>query len=229
MCRGVEFILGHAGQKNRLAQIAWNCFYKSPVSLYKAKFMDANPILEAIKSRRATRNFEDKPVPEAAIQTMLEAATYAPSAINIQPWKFTIITNKAEMRRLSDLAKPAIIGALPDVGEEVLRIKRQLSDPKHNIFYNAPLLIFVSGVKSPYSVYDCSMAALNMMLAAFSMGVGSCWIGSSVPSANDPKVKLSLGVPDDHDVHAAIVFGYPKGGFPKAPSKRAAKVLKRIN
>ncbi len=73
------------------------------------------------------------------------------------------------------------------------------------------------------------MAAQNMMLAAFTMGIGSCWIGTAVALANDPKVKTELGVPDDHDVHAAIIFGYPKGGFPKAPQKRPAQVLKRIN
>jgi nitroreductase len=191
--------------------------------------MDMNSVIEAIKSRRAIRNFEDKPVPESAIQTLLEAATYAPSAINIQPWKFTIITNKAEMKRLSDMAKPALIRALPDVGDEGLAgLKRRLSDPQFNIFYNAPLLIFVSGVKSLYAVYDCSMAAQNMMLAAYSLGIGSCWIGTAVRTANDPKVKADLGVPEDYEVHAAIIFGYPKG-VPKAPLKRPAQVLKRID
>ena len=114
--------------------------------------MDTNPVLEAIKSRRAIRSYEDKPVPESAIQTMLEAATYAPSAINVQPWKFTLITNKAEMKHLSDVAKPALIRALPDVGDEgLVGLKKRLSDPNYNIFHNAPLLIFVSGVKSPYA------------------------------------------------------------------------------
>ena len=192
--------------------------------------MDTNPVLEAIKSRRAIRSYEDKPVPESAIQTMLEAATYAPSAINVQPWKFTLITNRAEMKRLSDLAKPGLIRALPDVGDEgLVSLKKRLSDPNFNIFYNAPLLIFVSGVKSPYAVYDCSMAAQNMMLAAYTLGIGSCWIGTAVPAANNPNVKSTLGIPEDHDVHAAVIFGYPKGGFPKAPPKRPAEILKRID
>jgi nitroreductase len=134
-----------------------------------------NPVIEAIKSRRAIRSYEDKPVSESAIQTMLEAATYAPSAINVQPWKFTIVTNKAEMKRLSDIAKPMLVRMLPDVGDEgLVGLKKRLSDPNYNIFYNAPLLIFVSGLKSPYAVYDCSMAAQNMMLAAYTLGVGSC-------------------------------------------------------
>jgi nitroreductase len=72
------------------------------------------------------------------------------------------------------------------------------------------------------------MAAQNMMLAAFTLGIGSCWIGTAVGLANSPKVKAELEVPEDHEVHAAIIFGYPKGGFPKAPEKRPAQVLKRI-
>ncbi len=191
--------------------------------------MVSNPVLEAIKSRRAIRSYEDKPVPESAIQTMLEAATYAPSAINVQPWKFTIVTNKAEMKKLSDTAKPMLVRMLPDVGDEGLAgLKKRLADPNYNIFYNAPLLIFVSGLKSPYGIYDCSMAAQNMMLSAYTLGVGSCWIGTAVALANQPNVKADLGVPEDHEVHAAIIFGYPKGGFPKAPEKRPAQVLKRI-
>jgi nitroreductase len=188
-----------------------------------------NPVIEAIKSRRAIRSYEDKPVSESAIQTMLEAATYAPSAINIQPWKFTIITNKEAMKQLSDTAKPALLRMLPDVGDEgLVGLKKQLANPQYNIFYNAPLLIFVSGIKSRYAIYDCSMAAQNMMLAAYALGIGSCWIGTAVGLANDPKVKTELGVPDDHEVHAAIIFGYPKGGFPKAPEKRPAQILKKI-
>jgi nitroreductase len=190
----------------------------------------SNPVMEAIKSRRAIRSFEDKSVSESVIQTMLEAATYAPSAINVQPWKFTIITNKELMKQLSDTAKPTLIRMLPDVGDEFLMgLKKRLSDPDYNIFYNAPLLIFISGIKSPYAIYDCSMAAQNMMLVAFTFGVGSCWIGTAVGLANDPKIKAELGVPNDHEVHAAIIFGYPKGGFPKAPEKRPAQILKKIN
>ena len=73
------------------------------------------------------------------------------------------------------------------------------------------------------------MAAQNMMLAAYTLGIGSCWIGTAVALANDPKVKANLGVPEDHEVYAAIIFGYPKGGFPKAPEKRPAQILKRID
>jgi nitroreductase len=191
--------------------------------------MTVNPVLEAIKSRRAIRSFEDTPVPESAVQTMLEAAIYAPTAINLQPWKFTIVTNKQEIKRQSDVAKPALLATLPDVAEECLsRFRAALASPDFNVFYNAPLVVYISGVKSPFAVNDCSMAAQNMMLAAYTLGIGSCWIGAALLAANSPKGKADLGVPEDHQVYAALIFGYPKGGFPKAPEKQPAQILKRI-
>ena len=192
--------------------------------------MDVNQVIEALKSRRSIRSFEEKAVPESAIQMLLEAATYAPSAINIQPWKFTIVTNKAEMKSFSDTAKQALLQTLPDVADEGLeRLKSALRNPQYNIFYGAPLLVFISGAQSQFAVNDCSMAAQNMMLAAYTLGMGSCWIGTAALSANTPKGKTDLGVPEDNQVYAAIIFGYPKGGFPKAPEKRPAQVLKRID
>ena len=107
-------------------------FINRLISLYLSEFLwHTNLVIEAIKSRRAIRSFEDKPVPDSAIQTMLEAATYAPSAINVQPWKFTIVTNKEAMKQLSDMAKPALIRMLPDVGDEgLVGLKKRLSDPQ---------------------------------------------------------------------------------------------------
>jgi nitroreductase len=188
-----------------------------------------NPVIEAIKSRRAIRSYEDKTVPEADIQAILEAATYAPSAINIQPWKFTIVTNKESIKHFSDIAKPAMFQTLPDVEDEnLVRFRRNLTNPQYNIFYNAPLLIFISGVKSHYAIHDCSMAAQNMMLAAYTMGIGSCWIGMAAQAANSSSGKEVLGVPEDNQVYSALIFGYPKGGFPTAPKKNPPEILKRI-
>ncbi len=192
--------------------------------------MEINPVIEAIKSRRAIRSFEEKVVPESAIQTLLEAAIYAPSALNIQPWKFTIVTNKEEMKHFSDTAKKVLLQTLPDIADEGLEgFKNALKNPQYNMLYDAPLLVFISGPKAQFAVNDCSMAAENMMLAAYTLGIGSCWIGSADLFANTPKGKIDLGVPDDNQIYATIIFGYPKGGFPKAPEKRPAQVLKRID
>ncbi len=190
--------------------------------------MTSNPVIEAIKSRRAIRSYEEKAVPEQAIQTLLEAAVYAPTAINIQPWKFVIITNKEELNKLSDIVKPIVLRALPDVGDQALTgLKQRLVNPQFSVFYNAPLLVLVAGPKGRFVSSDCTMASLNMMLAAHSIGLGSCWVGSGVDAGNVPSVKAELNIPEDHEVFAAVIFGYPKEK-PKQPEKRPPQVLKRV-
>lgn len=192
--------------------------------------MVTNPVLETIKSRRSIRSYENKPVSDSAIDILLEAAIYAPTAQNLQPWKFTFVTNKAELKRLSDVSKQARLQALPNVvNEDLERFKNSLKNPQFDMFYGAPLVVFISGPKSLFAVNDCSMAAQNMMLSAYALGIGSCWIGGAVLYANSPEGKAELGVPEDHQVYSALIFGYPKGGFPKAPQRRPPEILKRID
>ena len=97
------------------------------------------------------------------------------------------------------------------------------------MFHNAPLLFSYQALKVQFAINDCSMAAQNMMLAAYTLGIGSCWIGTATLYANSPKGKANLGIPEDHQVYAAVIFGYPKGGFPKASEKRLPQILKRID
>jgi nitroreductase len=192
-------------------------------------FVSTNTLLEIIKSRRSIRSYQDKPISEEALQTLLEAATYAPTAMNVQPWKFTLVTNKNELKRFSKASKLARLQALPNIADEKLeRSKNALKNPLFDMFYGAPLLVFISGGQSLFAVNDCSLAAQNMMLAAYTLGIGSCWIGGAVLYANSSNGKAELGVPDDHQVYAAIIFGYPKGGFPKAPEKQPPQILKRV-
>jgi nitroreductase len=200
-------------------------FYRSFHSSILVKFLVSNPVIDAIKSRRSIRSFEEKAVPEEAIQTLLEAATYAPTAMNLQPWKFTVVSSKSFMNNYSDKTKPVLVKMLPDTGDN--GFKNRLTSPQYNIFNNAPLAIFISGDKSQFAVNDCSMAAQNMMLAAYSLGLGSCWIGTAMAMAADSKVKAELGVPKDHQVYAAVIFGYPKDK-PKAPPRKAPQILKQI-
>jgi nitroreductase len=205
-------------------------FYCSFYSLTLVKLMFSNAVIEAIKSRRSIRSFEEKTIPESTIQTLLEAGTYAPTAVNAQPWKFTIITDKDFMKNLSNMAKPALARMLPDTGDEMtISLKKRLTSPETNLFYNAPLLIVVAGTKSPYAVTDCSLAAQNMMLAAYSLGIGSCFIGALMVITSDPKVKTELGVPEDHDIYAAMIFGYPKETPKAAPPRQKPQILKQIS
>jgi nitroreductase len=188
-----------------------------------------NSIIETIKSRRSVRYFEEKPIPADVVNTLLEAATYAPTGLNQQPWKFTLITNKKVMKKLSDEAKPVLYSMIPDIGDEAtMGFKKMLNNPEFNIFYNSPLVVVIAGMKSPTARDDCAMAAQNMMLAAHSLGLGSCWVGSMMGIANDPAVKMELAVPHNMEIFSTIIFGYAKTQ-PKAPPRKEPEILKRID
>jgi nitroreductase len=87
----------------------------------------------------------------------------------------------------------------------------RLSRPEFDIFYGAPVLILVYSAPDSFTpVEDGSLAAENMMLAAHSMGIGSCWVGFASPLGYLPQVFQELNVPPDHKLIAPLVFGYPK-------------------
>jgi nitroreductase len=96
------------------------------------------------------------------------------------------------------------------------------------IFYGAPLLIMIcTSPADEWAKADVGLAAENMFIAARSLGLGSCYVGLANSLNKDRKLLASLGIPEDHEIIAPLIFGYPKGDFPAAP-KREAKVLKRI-
>ncbi len=80
------------------------------------------------------------------------------------------------------------------------------------MFYNAPVLVIILGNKNaPTVYYDCAMAAQNMMLAAQSKGIGSCWIGGVQLALMDESLLKELGAPEGYKAVAPLIFEYPKG------------------
>lgn len=180
-------------------------------------------ITECIKGRRSVRGYLDKPVEKEKIEKLLEAGAMAPSAMNVQPWRFTVITDRKEIRELSDKTKKSV-GAL-GLG---LRVAEMVKVKEDVIFYGAPLLIIISANKdSKWAKIDCGLAAQNMFLVAYSMGLGSCYIGFACSLNNDKEVLKELGISKDDEIISPLIFGYPKE-WPK-PKERTPKVLKRPN
>lgn len=180
-------------------------------------------LIDAIKGRRSVRAYLDKPVEKEKIDRLLEAGAWAPSAMNGRPWRFTVITDKKRIAELSDEVKKSL-GAL-GMGlraAEMMKIKEDI------IFYGAPLLIIISAKKDDkWQKIDCGLAAQNMFLAAYGMGLGSCYIGFACSLNSRPEVVKELGVPGGHEIVAPLIFGYPKE-WPKPKGAREAKVLKWI-
>jgi len=185
-------------------------------------------IIEIIKTRRSVREYKVDQIPDEDIKFLIDCARYAPSGFNMQPWSFLVIKNKDVMRKISEHGKKSMIPMLEpmkDVSPKARDFLVFLKTKGTDMFYNAPLLIIILGNKNAPTVdYDCAMAAQNMMLAAHSKGIVSCWIGGVQPALMDEGFLKELGAPEGYKAIAPLIFGYPKGKT-VAPARAEPEVV----
>jgi nitroreductase len=174
--------------------------------------------IESIYQRRAIRKYKNKPVEPKLIEAIIDAGRMAPSAINKQPWKFYVLTNRTI---INSFAKE-IAGVMPKrparvatkgaarTGEHLLHFSESFhfetqEDP---IFHGAPIVIFITGPRdNEWASLDIGMCSENMMLAAKSLGLDSCPVGLGKYVENTT-IFEKLKVPPLEEVKLAIIFGY---------------------
>ena len=174
-------------------------------------------ILTVIRERRSVRNYTDREVPQTVIRSIIAAGVQAPTALGLQPWQFVVVRDRDLMRQASDYCKPILAERIQEESRpETEEFLAALRNPDYSIFYNAPVLVLVLGARDVVSsVLDCSLCAENMMLAAWALGIGSCWIGSAALIQENPDLVSALKIPDDHQIVAPLIFGYPASLPPK--------------
>jgi len=160
--------------------------------------MDA---IEALKKRRSVREFADKPIPKEILEDLVDAARLAPTARNVQPWEFIVVTERAALIKTGEIA-------------ETGRFIAQAA---------ACIAVFCSDTK--YYLEDGCAATENILVAAAAHGIGSCWV------AGDKKpycvaIGSLLDVPASFKLISLIALGYPKtkDAF-KIAEKRSPKEL----
>jgi nitroreductase len=178
-------------------------------------------LIDAIYKRSSVRSYSPERLDETTIRTLLAAAVRAPTAVHLEPWMFAILQDTNALKRLSDRAKPLFLEEVRrahlDRGGHALDI---FASPDFNMFYNASTLIVICGKPmGPFVVADCWLAAENLILAACSMGLGTCVIGAAVPALNTPDIKAELGIPDEVTATAPIIVGVPSGETPPTARK----------
>lgn len=187
----------------------------------KAKSLEKS-VFEAILSRRSVRAYTSDNLSRNAINTLLEAAVRAPTAMHEEPWAFVIVQDENILKRLSDHAKPLFAGELLNRNLDGGRHSfEHFTEPDFDIFYGASTLIIICAKPlGQFVAADCWLAAENLMLAACDMGLGSCVIGSSVSTLNICAMKTELGIPDDYCAIAPIIVGVPSGETAASARKR---------
>ena len=175
--------------------------------------------LDAIRRRRAVRDYKPENIPETLLQQVIAAASWAPSAMNEQPWHFTVVTDTKLMGEISTGAKAFMLKSMPTMPRSG-HFQDILGDPHFNIFYNAPALLVISAeARGQWCAEDCALAAENAMLAALDLGLGSCWIGFAQAWLNSEDGLKALDLPKNYRVVAPLIIGYPKAEMPLVARK----------
>jgi len=165
-------------------------------------------VFEAIRGRRSIRAFESREVPEELVERLIEAARWAPSAGNIQPWEF-IIVRKQEIKR--KLAEAALYQSFIEEAPVVIVVC--VDEARSAQGYG------IRG-KTLYCIQDTAAAIQNIHLAAYSMGLGTCWVGAF----REDEARKVLKTPAGIRPVAIIPVGYPA----ETPSPRSRRPLKQI-
>ena len=168
-----------------------------------------NDIIEAMKSRRSIRKFKPDMVEQSKIEQIVEAGLYAASGMNKQAVKIIVVKNKKFRDEL------AAINA---------KIFGRPGDP----FYGAPVVLIVLADKNWFTgIYDGSLVMGNLMLAAHSLGVGSCWIHRAKEEFEIPEYQEllhSLGIEGEWQGIGHCILGYADGEPPPAAPRRNDRV-----
>jgi len=198
--------------------------------------MDIDNFIDLLKSRRSIRAYKSDPVPDEYIQKIIEAARWAPSGGDAQPWEFIVIKRKEMRDKIADL----FIESIKPVRQAELTREKDLRIPALEMempepgFKNAPVFILLCGDPRtneafPLTVYqnwgtevfvsNLAGAFLCMQLAAKSLGLGSQWV-SATGGLMQNKLKEFLDIPGQIKIYDMMAVGYPAYRLgPRSPRK----------
>lgn len=173
-----------------------------------------NAVVQTIMKRRSIRKYLDKPVDRAILAKLAEYGINAPSAMNKQPWEVRIVDNPEFINGVTKIFVEKNPAASKDPGFK-------------NAFRNAPAVMFIAAPDEGKGMFDCGLLAENVMLAAQSMGLGTCCLGGPVRFMQQtPECKPfidRLEIPAGYSLLYAIAIGYPDEK-PAAKPRDASKV-----
>jgi len=181
-------------------------------------------VLSCIRERRSTRSFQPQQITDNELNTLLEAAMWAPSGGNSQTWSFIAIQNQERLSELNELVRAGFQVWVPDDDYAAKQNAKEKSAREgYNFYYHAPTVI-VAANRPNYAnaMADCACALQNIFLAAQATGLGSCYINQMRWLKDDKDIRSflsKLGMPEDYLVFGAAAIGYVEKATPPQPRK----------
>lgn len=173
-----------------------------------------DPVIETIMSRRSIRKYKPEAVEREKMQTIVECGINAPNGMNKQSWEVRVVDNPEFINGLTEIFKKENPKAAERPGFQ-------------NMFNNAPTVVFIANDPAyDMSQIDCGLLGENMILSAWSMGIGSCCLGGPVCFMKSPaavEYMKKLGFSEGYELLYAIAFGYPDE-MPAAKPREVSKV-----
>ncbi len=171
-----------------------------------------NDVLRTIAARRSHRAYQETQLTDEQVQILLKAGMDAPSAVNRQPWHFTVVQNQALLKEINQAVWEETMKAAPE------NRSPRFKDPAFDVFYHAPTVIFISADKENYwNHMDSGIACQNICLAAESIGLGTVILGmprAAFQNEKAPQFRKALCFPETHEFTIAIAVGIPADDKP---------------
>jgi F420 biosynthesis protein FbiB-like protein len=193
-------------------------------------------IVNLMKNRRSIRKYSVRKVSRKILNEILEAARWAPSAHNSQPWRFTILNEKKEKEVLAEsMAKAWIV----DLVKNQIPLEHAMELAKRSVkgFTRAPTIVIAgvtridvpkhadangNRVEADLAIQSLGAAIQNVLLAAHSRGLGACWF--CAPAFCKAEVRKALRLPDEFEPQALITLGYA-AEKPEAPQRKPLREI----
>jgi len=193
-------------------------------------------LLDIIKARRSTRRFKSAVIPKEYVHTILDAARWAPSAGNRQPWRFIVVTDITSREKIGqiyqNMRKADLQGTPQDAPHYKALNERIKADFYKGIFATAPCLIVVCANKMESFrqrtyVLDCAVAIQNMLLMAHALRLGSIYINFDRPEHEQELKQLKdfLEVPENIAIQAILPLGYSDEKPTPPPRKDLGEIV----
>jgi nitroreductase len=184
-----------------------------------------NQTIDTILNRRSIRAYEAKQIARADLDKILACGDAGPSGANNRGWRYVIVQEPAFKKRLIEIGMPLYKKWLEKMPQSFKDMRAKIDESPDPIYYGAPTIVFVIG-KGMTADADCPMVCQNMMLAARSLGIGSCWVHIGQLVLQDLSIRTEFELVEGEKIYGPIVMGYPLGGnfparpdFPRSPVK----------